>query len=67
MLTGAELSPATSAVCAEVALAEPVLLVAVTVTRRVEPTSELPRVSPLDVPPAMLAQLLPPESQRFHW
>ena len=67
MFTGAEPSPATSAVCAEVALAEPVLLVAVTVTRNVEPTSALLRVMPLKVSPAMLLQLLPAESQSFHW
>jgi hypothetical protein len=41
-LTGAV--PATAAVAAEVALLEPALLLAVTATRRVEPTSALASV-----------------------
>ena len=49
------------------ALLEPLLLLAVTVIRRLEPTSALESVIPLNVSPAILTQLLPALSQRRHW
>ncbi|HVP03109.1 MAG TPA: hypothetical protein VMT10_11110 [Solirubrobacteraceae bacterium] len=58
---------ATSAVCAEVALAEPATLVPVTTTRIVEPTSAGTAVYVDAVAPAMSAHEAPELSHRRHW
>src|SRR2546430_4494453 len=57
----------TTVVWLVVAGAEPVALVAVTVTRSVLPTSVAERVMPEKVSPPIAAQLAPALSQRFHW
>src|SRR5215211_2458205 len=64
VLTGA--APATTAVAAEVALLEPAVLLAVTATRRVRPTSALVSAYVVLVAPAMSVHPLPALSQRRH-
>ena len=56
----------TTAVCAEVAVAEPALFVAVTVTRARRPTSAATSVYVAAVAPEMFAQLVE-LVQRAHW
>jgi hypothetical protein len=57
----------TTAVAADVAIAEPAELLAVTNTRIVEPTSAEPRRSVLEVAPETAVQEPPLELQRCHW
>src|SRR5919202_7117872 len=67
VLAGAAGAAVTTAVWAEPALLEPTELVAVTVTRSVEPTSMLATGYVCCVAEAMLLQLAPALSQRRHW
>src|ERR671932_2048111 len=67
VFAGAVAAAVTTAVCAELALLEPTELVAVTVTRSVEPTSAFATRYVCWVAPAMLVQLPPALSQRRHW
>jgi hypothetical protein len=64
---GATPVAATTAVAADVAVAEPAELLAVTDTRIVEPTSPEPRRSVLPVAPPTAVQEPPLELQRCHW
>jgi hypothetical protein len=57
----------TTAVCAEVAVTVPLLFVALTATRSVEPTSELVTMYVLAVAPVMELHALPLVLQRRHW
>ena len=59
--------PATTPVCAEVALALPPAFVPVTTTRSVPPTSPATCVYVEAVAPAMSAQAAPAALQRRHW
>ena len=61
---GADDDEATTAVAAEVPLAEPAEFDAVTVTRNVFPTSV--DTSRYDCPVGPTTQLFPPESHRYH-
>jgi hypothetical protein len=58
---------ATTAVCAEVAVAEPPLFEAVTATRMVKPASLLESPYEELVAPLTLVQDAPVVSQRRHW
>ena len=60
-------SGATSAVCAEVAVLEPALLLAVTATRSVPPTSSWPSVYFVSVADGMLAHDSPALLHSVHW
>src|SRR5947209_2167607 len=57
----------TTAVCCEVAWAEPAAFGSVTSTRTVVPTSPWPSVSVHAALPGLLWQLLPAASQACHW
>jgi hypothetical protein len=58
---------ATSAVCAETAVAEPPLFDAVTAARSVDPTSPLPSAYEADDAPLTFEHAPPLLSQRRHW
>ena len=57
----------TTAVCADVTVADPYLFDAVTLTRSVAPTSADPARYVCAVAPASEAHALPAESHRSHW
>src|ERR671933_411152 len=67
VFAGAVAAAVTTTVWAEPALLEPTELVAVTVTRSVEPTSAFATGYVCWVAEAMLLQLAPALSQRRHW
>jgi hypothetical protein len=64
---GAAGAACTTAVCADVAVADPAEFDAVTATRIVEPTSAETSVYAAAVAPEILTQFAPEESQRCHW
>ena len=60
-------APPTAAVCADVAAVEPFRFEAVTITRRVLPTSAVESVFVDVVAPLLALQFAPAESHRSHW
>ena len=66
LFTGGAGAAATTAVCAEPAEPEPAVLVALTLTRAVEPTSAELSVYVWVAAPTMSTQLAPALSQRRH-